>query len=109
MKAWPLVNLRGLGASRTLVLLNGRRHVSTETDGVDTSAFPISAIGRVEVLEDGAAALYGSDAIAGVANSITRSDYQGLKSAVLVRTSTRLTVNGISTRYLAPVETTGNE
>ena len=73
------VNLRGLGASRTLVLLNGRRHVSTETDGVDISAFPISAIGRVEVLKDGAAALYGSDAIAGVANFITRSDYQGLE------------------------------
>ena len=44
------VNLRGLGAARTLVLLNGRRHVSTETEGVDVSAFPISAIGRVEVL-----------------------------------------------------------
>ena len=62
------VNLRGLGASRTLVLLNGRRHVSSETQGVDISAFPISAIGRVEVLKDGAAAVYGSDAIAGVAN-----------------------------------------
>lgn len=73
------VNLRGLGAARTLVLLNGRRHVATETDGVDISAFPISAIGRVEVLKDGAAALYGSDAIAGVANFITRSDFQGLE------------------------------
>ncbi len=73
------VNLRGLGASRTLVLLNGRRHVSSETQGVDISAFPISAIGRVEVLKDGAAAVYGSDAIAGVANFITRSDFQGLE------------------------------
>ena len=73
------VNLRGLGAARTLVLLNGRRHVSTETEGVDVSAFPISAIGRVEVLKDGAAALYGSDAIAGVANFITRSDFEGLE------------------------------
>lgn len=73
------VNLRGLGASRTLVLLNGRRHVSSEIDGVDISAFPISAIGRVEVLKDGAAAVYGSDAIAGVANFITRSNFQGLE------------------------------
>ena len=73
------VNLRGLGASRTLVLLNGRRHVSTKTDGVDISAFPISAIDLVEVRKDGAAALYSSDAIAGVANFITRSDYQGLE------------------------------
>ncbi len=73
------VNLRGMGASRTLVLLNGRRHVSTETDGVDISAFPISAIGRIEVLKDGAAAVYGSDAIAGVANFITRSDFEGLE------------------------------
>ncbi len=73
------VNLRGLGAARTLVLLNGRRHVSTETEGVDVSAFPISAISRVEVLKDGAAALYGSDAIAGVANFITRSNFEGLE------------------------------
>ena len=73
------VNLRGLGASRTLVLLNGRRHVSSETSGVDISAFPISAIGRVEVLKDGAAALYGSDAVAGVANFITRSNFEGLE------------------------------
>ena len=73
------VNLRGMGASRTLVLLNGRRHVSTENTGVDISAFPISAIGRVEVLKDGAAAVYGSDAIAGVANFITRSDFRGLE------------------------------
>ena len=73
------MNLRGMGAARTLVLLNGRRHVSTETLGVDISAFPISAIGRVEVLKDGAAAVYGSDAIAGVANFITRSDFQGLE------------------------------
>jgi iron complex outermembrane receptor protein len=51
------VNLRGMGVARTLVLLNGRRHVATETLGVDISAFPISAIGRVEVLKDGAAAV----------------------------------------------------
>lgn len=73
------VNLRGLGSSRTLVLINGRRHVSTSTIGVDISAVPSTAISRVEILKDGAAALYGSDAIAGVVNFITRDDFRGLE------------------------------
>ena len=60
------VNLRGMGSARTLVLINGRRHVATESIGVDVRAMPSIAIGRVEVLKDGAAARYGSDAIAGV-------------------------------------------
>ena len=51
------INLRGLGGARTLVLLNGRRHVPTEGQGVDISALPVSAIGRIEILKDGAAAL----------------------------------------------------
>ena len=72
-------NLRGLGAARTLVLINGKRHVATETIGVDISAIPTIAIGRLEILKDGAAAVYGSDAIAGVANFITRSDYEGVE------------------------------
>lgn len=71
------VNLRGLGSSRTLVLINGRRQVSTSSIGVDISAIPTIAIGRLEVLKDGAAALYGSDAIAGVTNFITRADFTG--------------------------------
>ncbi|HSG90804.1 MAG TPA: TonB-dependent receptor [Pseudomonadales bacterium] len=71
------INLRGLGSSRTLVLINGRRQVSTPTFGVDISAIPSIAIGRIEVLKDGAAALYGSDAIAGVANFITRDNFEG--------------------------------
>ena len=53
------VNLRGLGSARTLVLINSKRHVATEELGVDISAVPGIAIGRVEVLKDGAAALYG--------------------------------------------------
>ena len=73
------INLRGLGSARTLVLLNGKRHVSTDNNGVDISALPSTAIGRVEVLKDGAAALYGSDAIAGVVNFITRENYEGLE------------------------------
>jgi outer membrane receptor protein involved in Fe transport len=73
------INLRGLGAARTLVLINGRRHVSTEANGVDINAMPVSAIGRMEVLKDGAAALYGSDAIGGVVNFITREGFEGLE------------------------------
>ncbi|MFA5600259.1 MAG: TonB-dependent receptor [Phenylobacterium sp.] len=68
------VNLRGLGALRTLVLLNGRRvaPVPATGIGVDINLFPVSAIGRVEVLKEGAAATYGSDAIGGVVNFITK-------------------------------------
>jgi len=75
------VNLRGLGAGRTLVLLNGRR-MSTNPFAagvVDTNTLPSAAIGRVEVLKDGAAATYGSDAIGGVINFITRSNFDGLE------------------------------
>lgn len=74
------VNLRGLGADRTLVLVNGRRVVPGGT-GVNASAdlnsIPISIIERVEVLKDGASAIYGSDAVGGVVNIITRDDFDG--------------------------------
>ncbi len=76
------VNLRGLGGMRTLVLMNGRRTTYTPAEGpagVDTNLLPIAVIGRVEVLKDGAAATYGSDAIAGVANFITRRDLDGFE------------------------------
>ena len=73
------INLRGLGSARTLVLFNGRRHVSSEAQGVDINALPVSAIGRLEILKDGAAALYGSDAIGGVVNFITREGFEGLE------------------------------
>lgn len=73
------INLRGLGSARSLVLINGRRHVSVSTIGVDISAVPTIALGRVEMLKDGAAALYGSDAIAGVVNFITRDDFDGFE------------------------------
>ncbi len=73
------VNLRGLGSSRTLVLINGRRHVADEIVGVDIAAIPKSAIGRVEILKDGAAAVYGSDAIGGVVNFIMREDFEGFE------------------------------
>jgi len=76
------VNLRGLGAGRTLVLLNGQRFTpSPRTDGVDVNMFPAGAIGRIEILKEGAAAIYGSDAIAGVANFITRRDIDGVEAS----------------------------
>jgi iron complex outermembrane receptor protein len=66
-------NLRGLGSARTLVLINGKRHVSTESIGLDISAIPSKALGRVEILKDG------SDAIADVMNFITRDNFEGLE------------------------------
>ncbi|UXH80029.1 TonB-dependent receptor [Roseateles amylovorans] len=72
-------SLRGLGRSRTLVLLNGRRMpvYPFSGQGVDLNSIPLAAIERIEVLRDGASATYGSDAIGGVMNFITRKDYQG--------------------------------
>ncbi|MEP4889527.1 MAG: TonB-dependent receptor [Aliiglaciecola sp.] len=79
------VNLRGLGLSSTLVLINGRRQTisgALTNDGsvfVDTSHIPIDAIEQVEVLKEGAASTYGSDAIAGVVNFILRKDFEGFE------------------------------
>ena len=72
-------NLRGLGGGSTLVLLNGRRLANYAFDGeaVDLNSIPLAAIDRVEVLKDGASAIYGTDAIAGVINFILRRDYVG--------------------------------
>ncbi|HJR13803.1 MAG TPA: TonB-dependent receptor [Rhodanobacteraceae bacterium] len=71
------VNLRSLGADRTLILVNGRRWASAVDGAVDLSAIPLALVDRVEVLKDGASAIYGSDAIGGVINIITRRDYSG--------------------------------
>ncbi|WP_057832053.1 TonB-dependent receptor [Colwellia sp. TT2012] len=72
--------LRGIEATNTLVLLNGRRLVGSNADGlVDLSSIPFEAISQIEVLKDGASAIYGSDAIAGVINIITRSNYEGFE------------------------------
>lgn len=83
------INLRGLGLNSTLVLMNGRRQAESPNltnDGVafvDTaSMMPTIAIERMEILKDGAAALYGSDAISGVVNFITRNDFEGLEISV---------------------------
>jgi outer membrane receptor protein involved in Fe transport len=76
------VNLRGLGASSTLILLNGRRMSASGFSArfTDISGIPVSAVERVEVLTDGASAIYGSDAIAGVVNFILRDDYEGAET-----------------------------
>jgi iron complex outermembrane receptor protein len=73
-------NLRGLGPTGTLVLLNGRRVSTHGMSGgsVDLNAIPMDAIARIEVLKDGASAMYGTDAIGGVINFIMRTDFQGL-------------------------------
>ena len=74
------VNLRGMGVQRTLVLLNGRRMVASGTgadSSVDLNTIPVSMIQTIEILKDGASAVYGSDAIAGVVNIITKKDFQG--------------------------------
>jgi outer membrane receptor protein involved in Fe transport len=74
------INLRGLGANATLVLLNGQRLAPTALGGVvDISSIPISIVDRVEMLPDGASALYGSDAVAGVVNIITKTAYSGVQ------------------------------
>ena len=78
------VDLRGLGSSRTLVLIDGRRLPKAPNvgDSVDLNSVPMAAIERVEILTDGASAVYGSDAIGGVVNFITRKDFQGAQVSV---------------------------
>ena len=72
------VDLRGLGASNTLVLLNGQRlPTDAITGAVDLNLIPEAAVERVEILKDGASAIYGSDALGGVVNIITRKDFSG--------------------------------
>lgn len=74
------INLRGLGSDATLTLLDGHRLAyNASRQGIDITALPFGMIDRVEVVADGASALYGSDAVAGVANIILKHDYQGLE------------------------------
>lgn len=86
-------SLRGLGVGSTLTLVNGRRAgLAPVTDGTgqlftDSNAFPVNAIERVEVLTDGASATYGSEAVAGVVNIITRKNFEGLELTADARTS----------------------
>ena len=78
------LNLRGLGPDASLTLLNGRRFAyGGYTQTVDISAIPVEAVDRVEVVADGASAIYGSDAVGGVANVILRRDYEGATISAL--------------------------
>ena len=73
------ISLRNLGAGRTLVLVDGRRWVTDLFGQVDMNTIPASMIQRVEILKDGASSIYGSDAVAGVINIITKKDYDGFE------------------------------
>jgi iron complex outermembrane recepter protein len=76
------VNLHGMGSDATLVLVDGHRIAPGNIDGgfVDVSMIPLSAVARIEILTDGASAIYGSDAVGGVVNIIMRKDFDGLES-----------------------------
>ncbi len=81
------LSLRGLGANRTLVLLNGRRAGPSGVQGgvssFDLTTIPLAAIQRIEILKDGASSIYGSDAVAGVVNIITKKDDGGTFEAFI--------------------------
>ncbi len=79
-------NLRGQGANATLILLNGRRVAAHGLNGgvIDLNQIPMSAVERIEVLKDGASAIYGTDAVGGVINFILRTNFNGLRAQVVV-------------------------
>src|SRR5215469_11268076 len=76
------VNIRNLGAARTLVLVNGRRWSTSLSGLTDLSTIPVSMIDRIDVLKDGASSIYGSDAIGGVVNIITKDKFDGAEANV---------------------------
>ena len=85
------LDLRGMGTQRTLVLVDGRRQVPAipGTSAVDLSNIPSSLVERVEIITGGASALYGADAVAGVANFILKKDYEGIEANTRYSASTR--------------------
>ncbi len=87
------ISLRGLGAQRTLVLVNGKRWAPSGIGGavnsVDLSAVPSSMIARIEILKDGASSVYGADAVAGVVNVITKTSLDGLQINAQTSTTDR--------------------
>jgi iron complex outermembrane recepter protein len=91
-------NLRGFGSDSTLVLINGLRASVTGFQGsVDISAIPLAAIDHIEIVTDGASALYGSDAVGGVVNFILKKDYSGADTSAEVGYPTD--GGGVSQRY----------
>ena len=86
------ISLRGLGSQYTLLLLDGRRIAGSPVLGAasqNLNAIPFAAVERIEILRDGASAIYGSDAIGGVVNIILRKDYKGLEISASVERPTR--------------------
>ena len=82
-------NLRGLGPDATLTLLNGHRlPYNSSNQGVDISSIPLAAVDRIEVVPDGASAVYGSDAVGGVVNVILRRDFEGITTSGQLGAST---------------------
>ena len=82
------IDLRGLGANRTLVLFNGKRFVPTRLDGVvDTNNVPVSLLERIDIVTGGASAVYGADAISGVVNFITKRNFTGVEASTLYSVS----------------------
>lgn len=78
------LSLRGLGGGRTLILIDGRRAPTAPQtgEGQDLNSIPLAAVERIEILSDGASAIYGADAIAGVVNIITRKDFNGVEMSL---------------------------
>ncbi len=77
------ISLRGMGSGRTLILIDGRRAPTAPmwaSAGQDLNSIPLAAVERIEILSDGASAVYGSDAIGGVVNIITRKDFEGVEA-----------------------------
>jgi iron complex outermembrane recepter protein len=105
------VSLRGLGPQATLILLNGRRltnygfAVGAQTTFVDLNTIPLEVVDRVEILKDGASAIYGSEAMAGVVNIILRSDYKGGIAKISGGTSSK----GDANEYRASVTFGGGD
>lgn len=82
-------NLRGLGSDATLTILNGRRlPYDSARQGVDVSAIPLAAVDRIEIVADGASALYGSDAVGGVVNVVLKRDFDGIETRARIGGST---------------------
>lgn len=99
------LDLRGLGAQRSLVLIDGRRVVPYGLDGLtDTNNVPLALLERIEVLTGGASSTYGADAVAGVANFITRRDFSGIEAS----SSYRISERGDAGRFLADLTIGGN-
>lgn len=103
------LSLRGLGATRTLILLNGRRVAPAGSRGsvgsADLNVLPNAMIDRVEILKDGASSIYGSDAVAGVVNLITKKNIDGVN--VEMQHNTTESGGGDETRYSITFGTTG--